>query len=51
MDEELTEPREFIATRKTVRSNRSTYVVLDKKWGFEPGDLVEITVRLIRKGD
>lgn len=49
MDETVTQ-REFIATRRTTRMNNSTYVVLDKRWGIKPGDLVEIKVRLIMKG-
>lgn len=50
MDETVTH-REFIATRRTTRMNNSTYVVLDKGWGILPGDLVEIKVRVIKKGE
>lgn len=33
----------YTATKRTVSYGGSTYVVLDKAWGFKPGELVNIT--------
>ena len=33
----------YTATKRTVAYGGSTYVVLDKAWGFKPGELVNIT--------
>lgn len=41
----------YTATRQTVLYGGSTYVCLDKAWGFKPGDMVRIEVEAVEDDD
>lgn len=43
--------KEIIGTKKVCKSGTGAVIYLDSDWGVRPGDMVQVKIKLMERGD